>query len=470
MRTYRAIVGSVLAALVLAVSPTAPALGDAASRPDNGDTAHPPAGDTTSPPDSTSAHALSTWNEIALTTLVSLPPTAGGAPSAAPIHAAMVQGAVYDAVNAIGPRRYQPYLLKKRFSARASKDAAVATAAHAVLVDIVSTVPDLTDSARATLLASLATQYEDFLDGIPDGRPETRGIAAGKAAAKVMIAARRDDGRFSPSPWSPSKAPGHWWPATDPVTGQPVLDPTPWVGLVEPFVLETRSQFRTPGPKRLSSAAYARELNEVKALGAVDSKVRTEEQTYIARWWQSSPLVSFNSVARQLVAREGIKLAAAARLLALLNLSAADASINCWEDKYHWDFWRPRNAIARAAEDGNPATEPQAGWTPLISAPYPEHPSGHLCIDGAMVRVLRGFFGDRIDDGYEITSASALLQPTDERTRHFSSFSRMMAEIVEARIWAGLHFRTADLQAATLGRKVAEYAARHFFRPFRPWD
>ncbi len=450
MRSHRAMIGSVLAALFLAGSLTAPARGGTAGHPNT-----------------TSANALSTWNEIAVTTLVGLPPTAGGAPSAAPIHVAMVQGAVYDAVNAIGPRHYQPYLLKKRFSARASKDAAVATAAHAVLADIVATVPNIMDAARATLLASLATQYQDFLAGIPDGRSKTKGIAAGNAAAAVMIAARQGDGRFGPSQWVPNKAPGHWWPLNDPVTGQPLLDPTPWVGRVKPFLLKTSSQFRTPGPRALTSAAWARDFNEVKAIGAVDSTVRDEHETYIARWWQSTPVASWNSVARQLVAREGLDVATAARLFAMQNLSTADASINCWNDKYHWDFWRPWNAIPRAAEDGNPATKPQASWKPLISAPYPEHPSGHLCLDGASTGVLRAFFGNRIENGYEIKSASTLLQPTDKLTRRFSSFSRAVAEVVEARIWAGLHYRTADLQGKALGRKVADYAADHYFQPVR---
>ena len=280
MRSHRAIVGSVVAALLLAGSLTASARGGTADHPDT-----------------TSAHTLSTWNEIAVTTLVGLPPTAGGAPSAAPIHVAMVQGAVYDAVNAIGRRHYRPYLLKKRFSARASKDAAVSTAAHAVLANIVSTVPNIMDPARATLLASLATRYEDSLAGIPDGRSKVKGIAAGNAAAEAMIAARQDDGRFGPSQWVPNKAPGHWWPLNDPVTGQPLLDPTPWVGGVKPFLLKTSSQFRTRGPNDLASAAWARDFNEVKAIGAVDSTVRTKNQTYIARWWQSSPVASWNSVA-----------------------------------------------------------------------------------------------------------------------------------------------------------------------------
>ena len=147
------------------------------------------------------------------------------------------------------------------------------------------------------------------------------------------------------------------------------------------------------------------------------------------------------------------------------NLSGADAAINCWNDKYYWDFWRPWNAIPRAAEDGNPATEPDAAWTPLITAPYPEHPSGHLCLDGAHIRVLRMFFGDAIAGGFQITSVSTLLVPRMPAPRTFASFSQALAEIIEARIWAGLHFRTADVQAEPLGRNVADYMAANYFQP-----
>jgi hypothetical protein len=280
-----------------------------------------------------------------------------------------------------------------------------------------------------------------------------------------MIAARHDDGRFGPSQWVPNEDPGHWWPQTDPNTGQQVLDPTPWVGGVKPFVMETSSQFRTPGPNELSSTAWAADFNEVKKLGAANSTARTADQTYIARWWQSTPVAIWNAVASDLSVRNDLDLLDTARLLAMENLSGADAAINCWNDKYYWDFWRPANAIARAGEDKNPATEAEVGWAPLIAAPYPEHPSGHLCLDGAHTRVLQMFFDDEIDGDFQITSMSTLLQPTDPRSRTFESFSQALEELVEARIWAGLHFRTADVQGRKLGQNIAEYAAANYLQP-----
>ena len=414
----------------------------------------------------TATNPVTDWNLTAVNTLTTLPGPAGGAPPASQISMGMVQGAVYDAVNAITPKHHRPYLLKRRFAATASKDAAVATAAYMVLSNIVSTVPaSISFPTRASVLQSLASQYAASLSAIPDSPFKTQGVAAGNAAAEAMIAAREGDGRFGPSQWVPNSAPGHWQPLINPATGQPILDPTPWVGGVKPFLMQSSSQFRTAGPLALGSAAYAAEFNEVKALGSINSTVRTTTQTYIARWWQSTPVASWNAVERDLIGREAVDIADSARLLAMANLSAADAGINCWNDKYYWDFWRPWNAIPRAAEDGNPATTAEAGWTALITAPYPDHPSGHNCNDGAHVGVLRMFFGDVIEGGYQITSASTFLAPTDPKTRTFGSFSQALAEVIEARIWAGLHYRTGDVQGQQLGRNVVNYMAANYFQP-----
>jgi hypothetical protein len=425
------------------------------------------------------ATEVTNWNRIATDTLVVIPGPAGGAPPALQINMAMTQGAVYDAVNAI-ERRHQPYLLRTRFHPKASKDAAVATAAYRVLSDVVTTVPaTIAFANRAVLLEKLAAAYAASLALIPDNRSRSRGIAAGNAAADAMIAARQGDGRFGPSQWVPNSDPGHWQPLLNP-DGTRILDPTPWVGGVRPFLLKSSSQFRTDGPNELSSAAYAKDFNEVKALGSVNSTARTPEQTHIALFWQSAggPALLWNGVARSLVddPNYAVDLADSALLFAMLNLSAADAGINCWNDKYYWDFWRPWQAIHEAARDGNPATEPDASWTALITAPYPEHPSGHLCLDGAHLRVLQMFFDtDNIRFGVMSNSlVGGALVPGE--TRYFERFSEPLDEITEARIWAGLHFRTADVQGRKLGRKVAHYMAKHYFQPleskhhFQPLD
>ena len=239
-----------------------------------------------------------------------------------------------------------------------------------------------------------------------------------------------------------------------------MLDPTAWVAGVRPFVIESASQFLTDGPPALDSDVWAADYNEVKALGSENSTVRTPEQTHIALWWQSAggPSALWNGTARNLVESHGVDINDSALLFAKLNLSAADAAISCWYEKYYWDFWRPWNAIHAADSDGNPATEPDPSWTALITAPYADHPSGHLSLDGAHLRVLQTFFGtDEIE--FDVTSSRF-----DGETRHFVSFSQPLEEIVEARIWAGLHYRTADVQARVLAEKIADHMEQNYFQ------
>jgi PAP2 superfamily len=409
------------------------------------------------------ATAVTQWNLIAASTLGGLPGPAGGAPPASQISMGMVQGAVYDAVNAITPKHHRPYLLERRFGNTASGEAAVATAAYLVLKNIVETVPQtITFPTRATVLASLQAQYVASTDAIADSPFKAEGIAAGTAAAEAMIDARKDDGRFGPSQFVANATVGYWDPVAP--NGTTALDPTAWVGGVAPFLLHSSSQFRSAGPYALGSAAYAADVNEVKAIGGdgvVTPSTRDANQTYIAKWWQSNPMVSWNGVARQLIARNHLDIADSARLLAMENLAAADAAINTWNNKYHFSFWRPFQAIRRAADDGNSATSPDPTWTPLISAPYPEYTSGHMGLDGSHVTALRAFFGDAPDGGYEITSS--FVNPGGSASRSFTSFSQAVNEIVEARIWAGLHFRDADVQGLQLGIDVANFAAENYF-------
>ena len=419
-------------------------------------------GASAAPPAGTDASEVTHWNQVAATTLAALPGPNGGAPPAFQINMGMVQGAVYDAANAIGPKQHRPYLLNRRAGAKASIDAAVATAAYVVLSELVSTAPESVPfTNRAALLNTLASEYAASLDAIDEDSFKRQGIAVGRAAAEAMLDARVGDGRFGPSQWVPNTAPGHWSPLLS--GGQPVLDPTPWVGGVNPFFMQSSSQFRSAPPPALDSAQYAAEFNEVKSLGRATGSTRTDDQTYRARWWQSSPTLSWNDVARQLIARNGLDAADSARLLALQNLSGADAAINCWNDKYYFDFWRPWNAIPRALEDGNGATDPDATWAALLTAPYPEWPSGHNCLDGAHVAVLRMFFGDAIQGGFQITSN--FMNPGGPAVRTFDTFSQPLAELIEARIWAGLHYRSADVAGQALGRNVANYGAANYLQP-----
>jgi hypothetical protein len=424
-------------------------------------------------PAAAAVNEVTNWNRIATTTLVQFPALAGGAAPALQINMGMVQGAVYDAVNAIEPR-HEPYLLHSTFPSTASKNAAVATAAYTVLSDIIAGVPltvpfppGTVPQLPPTLQTSIDSSYAASLAPIPNGQSKTDGITAGLAAAAAMRTARMTDGRFGPSQWDHNTGAGRWQPLLD-ATQMPINDPTPWVGLVRPFLMTSSSQFRSDGPNALTSNRYAKDFNEVKALGGNGTpggtpSARTLEQTHNAMFWQSAggPALLWNDVARDLVEDPGygVDIDDSALLFAMLNLSGADAAINCWNDKYHFDFWRPWQAIREAAGDGNRKTEPDTSWTALITAPYPDHASGHLCMDGAHLHVLRSFFG-KDEIAFGVTSSQF-----GGETRFFGRFSEPLKEIIEARIWAGLHFRTADVQAADLGKNVAEYMEENYFQP-----
>ena len=383
------------------------------------------------------------WNAIAQNTILAQPANTS-APPAANVFMAMVQGSVYGAVNAID-RRHRPYLVMERADPQASKEAAVATAAFGVL-----------DALFPAQHATLQAEYDSSLGAIPEGEMKEAGIEVGEAAADAMLA-EGHDGRSGPIPPLPPQGPGFWEPLLSP-TGTPILDPSPWVALAEPFLVKSSSQFRTDGPYALTSDEYADDFNEVKALGDVDSAIRTPEQTHIAIFWQSNPAATWNSVARRLAEERGLDITDSALLFALLDLSAADASINCWNDKYHYGFWRPIAAIREADTDGNPATESDTTWAPLFLPPYPDHPSGANCFGASSLSAMKAFFGD--ETPFYVTSSQF---PGEQRP--FERFSDAISEIIEARIWGGLHFRNADVQGATLGKRVVRYVRLHWFQP-----
>jgi PAP2 superfamily len=401
------------------------------------------------------ADVLNDWNVIAQTEALTIRPTAHGQTRGI----AMVQGAVYDAVNALDPK-YEPYLLNLR-AIRAqpfgSQDAAIATAAHDVLVAIV-------DPAR---VGAIDTAYATTLAAIPPGPIRDEGVRVGSTAAAAMLAARASDGYMAPYTFNLRPDPGLWRPLT-----ATALDPDAWVGNLKPFLIKTPSQFRSKGPNALTSRAYAKDFAEVKELGALRSTTRTADQTTAAIFWQFAPVVMWNRLARDLSAARGLDARREARLLAMINLAAADGAIACWNDKYHWNFWRPRAAIREADGDRNADTVADPGWEPLFHAstqttpalgtpPFPDHPSGHGCVSGSVLKTFREFFGrDKI--AFDVHSGRYPGQP-----RHFESFTQAIKEIVNARVWGGIHFRTADVQGATIGKKVGFWLQKHYFKPMQ---
>src|SRR5205809_3299491 len=408
------------------------------------------------------ADAVTDWNLIASNAIVA---TAGQPPPVSALSFAMVQGAVYDAVNAID-RGHQPYLVQPPSQPTDSKEAAAATAAFRVLGGF----PDL-PGLFPTQLPTLQPQYDAYIAGLPDNPPGSRaaGVSIGETTARAMLEERLNDGRFGPPPQLYPPAPGIWRP-TPPNFAN---DPAPWVGNVLPFLVPSAEMLRTDGPNPLTSADYAEDFNEVKELGSLTSITRTADQTDAAIFWQDHAIALYNRIFRALAASQNLDIVENARLFAMENLAAADAQIGCWNDKYYWQFWRPITAIREADTDGNPATEPDPSWLPLfdpstpvcalpalVTPPFPDHPSGHACATGAFVHTLKNFFGtDKI--GFSAFSNKSCT------TRSFDRFSDALDEVIDARVWAGIHFRTADVQGAVLGKKVAHYLTKHYFQPVR---
>jgi hypothetical protein len=384
------------------------------------------------------ADAVRDWNVRATNAILA----ANQAPQVTVLTYAMVQGAVYDAVNAIDGTHHA-YLPIAPANPWDSEDAAAATAAYRVLSSLFP--------AQSFDLA-----YQASLASIPGGPAKDGGVAAGERAAAAMLAARANDGRGAPFPVPIGAEPGEWRP-TPPAF---IVDPTAWLANVLPFVVPSVSMLQTDPPNALTSAAYAEDFNEVKEIGALNSVTRSSDQRDAALFWQTNGPVVWNRVALGLASRgDGLDEADAARLFALVDLAAADGVIGCWSSKYLWRFWRPVTAIREATTDGNPATEADPNWSPLFATPpFPDHPSAHSCLSSAIVHTMQGFFGtDKL--------AFSATSPSTGTTRTFERLSAALKEIIDARVWGGIHFRTADVQGAVLGRKVSHYLEHHLLQP-----
>jgi hypothetical protein len=376
----------------------------------------------------TVSNAVITWNIHAQTAIYEV---ARQSPTTATRSFAIVQGPVYDAVNAIAGTPYKPYLVAPRARPSDSTPAAVATAAYRVLLWL---FPDQAES--------LGAQYDESLAAIPDGSSKLGGIRVGEATAAATIDSRRDD-VVSGVPWTVGTDPGQWRP-----TPPDYINAGAWFATLKPFVIRDVGDYSTPGPPALISTAYARDLNEVKAVGSSDSTVRTPDQTEAATWWDDPRLVEWE-IKRQLATTRLLDTLQTARLFAMVDLAAVDSLIACYQEKKFWSFWRPVTAIPLADTDGNPDTAADPAWTPLrITAPSTEYPSGHACFTSATMAGLRAFFG-RDDVSFSAYSADS------GTTRHYVSFSQATAELVEARIWGGMHYRTASVDGRKLGAGVS---------------
>jgi hypothetical protein len=391
---------------------------------------------TSGPPD----FSIVNWDSVAMQafTAAALPPPDGH------VIFAYTAIAMYDAVVAI-EGGYQQFAVDVDAPADASTDAAVATAAHAVLVHYLP-------AQQATIFDPA---YTAALAGIANGPAKVAGMAVGDAVAARLIAARADDGFRVAVPYTPPNPPipGVWIPTA----------PTPPIGTymkgMRPFALKSADQFRPDGPPSLGSKRWAEDYNEVKEIGSSTSTVRTADQTLAARFWAEAPVQQAHGALRLFVLDHSLDVVSAARLMAMVGVTFADGLIACFDAKYTYRFWRPVTAIRAGDTDGNDATVGDPTWSPLIGTPnHPEYPSAHSCITPPAGRVIARFLGT---DHIALTIPSL----TGLGARYFDQVQDLEYEVTNARIWGGIHYRTAVEDGTQIGKRTADWILAHDFHP-----
>ena len=398
------------------------------------------------------ADAVSDWNLIAIQRIGQEVP-AHPTPLVF-IDMAIVQIAVYDAVQAI-EKQYKPYHVRIP-GASGSPDAAAAKAARDVLINL------LPGQSMA-----IDNQYNLYI--ATHGLTNDPGIAVGATAAAGIIALRSNDGRNPPGqvPFVGGTAPGEWRP-TDSFITPKVPAPfspmaIPWVAHVTPFTLKSGDQFRPVAPPPLNSHRYTDAYNEVKAMGARFNSERTDEQTKLAYFWALNYPAVWNRVVRDIAASQSLGISENSRLSAFVNVSMADAIITSWDSKVAYNFWRPLTAIRLGNDDTNPDTVGDPLWEPLVNTPnYPDYTSGANNASAAATRSLALYFGtDEMTFTVFTTNTTAGIPAS----MTYSKFSDAAGDVVNARIWEGIHFRFADEEARKQGRHVAQWVFGHILKP-----
>ena len=397
------------------------------------------------------ADAVLDWDAIAADTISTASPPRPGPVGF--LDMAVVHAAVYDAVQAIDGK-FKPYHVQIP-GASGSPEAAAAKAAHDVLVNIFP--------AQG---ASLDAAYRDYLakKGLAESDP---GVTVGQTAAAGILGLRANDGRVPnplPPPFTGENAIGVWRPTTSyqpppPPSGAPMA--TPWLGAVPCFTLQSGDQFRAKPPPVLNSQQYVTDYNEVKALGAQSNSARTPEQTELAYFYagkNGNNFVLWHRALRDAAAAHVNNIGDHARLLALANFAMADAVITVWDSKKHYVLWRPVTATQQGENDGNEATAGDQSWQPFLNTPpYPEYTSGANGVTGALTRSLALYFG-KDDMAFTVTSDYS---EATKKTRTYNRFSDMASDMVNVRIYHGVHFRSADEVGRDQGIKVADWVFGH---------
>jgi hypothetical protein len=354
---------------------------------------------------------------------------------------AIVHGAIHDAVRAMD-QKGAAYAVDAAAAPGASVDAAVATTAHAVLIRLAPMQRPMLDAALKTTLAKIA-----------DGQGKTDGTSIGTQIAEKLLALRQADGADAKVAFTPKPGPG-LYQLTPPYNLPAIL---PHWGNVAPFILRGRSGLEFKGPPAITSKEFARDFEEVKNVGARDSTMRTADQTAAAIFWTVQTAVPWHAAARAASAAKRLSIAENARLFALLAMATADSQIIAFDEKYKRPFWRPITAIRAAVDLNIPGLEGDPRWEPLtVTPPQPDYPSAHCIFSGAAEAVLRAFFGtDEVDVSVTALGPFGVI-------RTYRKFSEMTQEVENARVWSGIHFRTADRDGVAVGRKIGEIVMREF--------
>ena len=382
------------------------------------------------------ADVLADWNEKTVAFV-----TPRMAPAAGQRVVAMIQVAMFDAINSIEPR-YRPYLAQLPATATTSRQAAAAAAAASVLAG-------LHPQAEADFKAAGAA----YLAALPDGDSKAEGIKLGEAIAAKILATRAKDGADAPDSYRPRTVPGVYVPT-------PITVSSTWPNLT-PFAMTSQSQFRPQAPVALTSEEWAKDYNEIKELGGKNSTKRSARQTEDARFWLITGPQSTEPIVRQIVSAKKLDLIDCARLMALTAIAAADAGIAVMDAKYHYNFWRPVTAIRNGDIDDNAATERDAIWQPIDNTPmHPEYPCAHCIISKAVATAVGLAFGTA-----EIPEI-AMSSPTAPGITHQWTNVRAYAdEVAYSRIWAGFHYRFSVGVGQDMGRRIGEYVANNIMQP-----
>ena len=355
---------------------------------------------------------------------------------------AIVDIAMFDAVNSISPK-YRRYLVKENGFGDASAEAAAASAAASALAKL---HPQSAAEFKATL--------EDYVKGLPASHSDVaKGMRLGELVAQRVFDSRAADGSAGVDSYRPRTQAGVYVPTATMVAAT-------WPTL-HPLVLQRADQFRPGPPVALASQEWASDYNEVKTYGARNSTLRTPEQTETAKFWLMTGPQAYHPIVRQLISARHMKLIDSARFMAAFAAAMTDAYIAVFEAKYHYEFWRPITAIRNGDIDGNPATEIDPSWQPLDATPmHPEYPCAHCILSGAAAALIESYGGLREVQEISLTSPTA-----PGITHRWSSLAAFTNEVANARVWAGFHYRSSGRVGTAMGGEVGRYVAANFAPP-----